>query len=65
MSAPMTGQQTSKLNTGRSLKIWMMLLAALILALLIWRYFDIRIEQLKSGSIREIGMLIKANNIAA
>ena len=29
--------------------MWLIMLVALLLAFLIWRYFDIRIEKLKTG----------------
>jgi hypothetical protein len=45
----MPGQGKPNLINKRSLKIWIILLLAMLLAFLIWRYFDIQIEKLKSG----------------
>jgi small neutral amino acid transporter SnatA (MarC family) len=43
----MPGRNKLNLINRRSLKIWIILLLAALLAFLIWRYFDIQIEKLK------------------
>jgi 1-acyl-sn-glycerol-3-phosphate acyltransferase len=61
----MTGQPTIKPVQHRPKRIWIILLIAIIVAWLIWQYFDFRIEQLKSGSPPQSGMLIIIKHLIA